>query len=77
MLKIHDHAKKFWTEIEFEVKDKAGNIGNWTMRWNAKSLESDGNVYVILINNHYLFTKQHRPTLGKWKKEKTLRVMPV
>lgn len=69
MLKIHDHAKKFWTEIEFEVKDKAGNIGNWTMRWNANSLESDGNVYIILINDLYLFTKQHRPALGKWKKD--------
>lgn len=69
ILKIHDHAKKFWTEVEFEVKDKAGNIGNWTMRWNANSLESDGNVYVILVNDHYLFTKQHRPALGKWKKD--------
>lgn len=69
ILKIHDHAKKYWTEVEFEVKDKSGIKGNWTMRWNANSLESDGNIYVILIDGLYLFTKQHRPVLGKWKKD--------
>ena len=69
ILNIHDHAKKFYTEVEFEVVTKTSSHSNWTIRWNANSLESDGNIFVIIINGLFLLTKQHRPALNKWKKE--------
>lgn len=68
IIAIHDHSKKYWTEIEFEVKDWTKKISIVTLRWNINSLESDGNVYVVLINEHYLLSKQHRLSMGKWKK---------
>ena len=68
ILKIYNHYKNFGTDVEFETKDWTKKPGQWLLRWTANSLESDGNIFVIIVNEHYLFSKQHRPTMGKWKK---------
>lgn len=68
ILAIHDHNKKYDTAIEFEARDWTKRVLHWTLYWSVNSLESDGNVYVLIVNDQYLLTKQHRPALGKWKK---------
>ncbi|HTK04346.1 MAG TPA: NUDIX domain-containing protein [Candidatus Eisenbacteria bacterium] len=66
---IYDHSKRFFTDVKFTVLLPSGDPGEFTVRFNANGLSSDGAVFVTLVNGKFAIVKQWRPSLGRWMYE--------
>jgi len=66
---IFDHSKDFFTDIKFATLFPNGKPGEFTVRFNANSLTSDGVVLVVLVNGRFAIVKQWRLPLGRWTYE--------
>ncbi|HEY9785300.1 MAG TPA: hypothetical protein V6D17_07860 [Candidatus Obscuribacterales bacterium] len=66
---IHDHSKRFFTDVKFAVKFPNGTEGAFTVRFNANGEVSDGAVLVVLVNGKFAIVKQWRLVLGQWTYE--------
>ena len=66
---IFDHSKDFFTDIKFATLFPNGKPGEFTVRFNANSLTSDGVVLVVILNGRFAIVKQWRLPLGRWTYE--------
>jgi len=66
---IYDHSSRFFTDVKFEVLLPAGGVGEFTIRFNANGLTSDGAVIVPIVNGRFAIVKQWRLPLGQWTYE--------
>src|SRR3990167_9498138 len=66
---IFDHSKDFFTDIKFATQFPSGQPGEFTVRFNANSLTSDGVVLVVILNGRFAIVKQWRLPLGRWTYE--------
>lgn len=64
-----DHAAKYFTDAILTVKFPSGKDGVYTVRFNAQSKNSDGAVFVVLVNGKFAIVKQWRVPLGRWTYE--------
>jgi hypothetical protein len=64
-----DHAKRFFTDAIFTVRFPNGKDGVYTVRFNANSANSDGAVFVVLLNGKFVIVKQWRLPLSRWTYE--------
>lgn len=69
ILELHDHSKRFFTDVKFEVRFPNGDKGAFTVRFNANGATSDGAVVVVLVNGRFAIVKQWRLPLGRWTYE--------
>lgn len=69
IIDIFDHSQRFFTDVKFEVKFPNGNLGAFTVRFNANGEVSDGAVIVAVINGKFAIVKQWRLPLGQWTYE--------
>lgn len=66
---IHDHSKRFFTDVKFTVIFPGDKLGEFTVRFNANGAKSDGAVFVTTINGKFAIVKQWRLPLGRWMYE--------
>lgn len=66
---VYDHSADFFTDVKFDVIFPNGTPGEYTIRFNANGLVSDGAVFVTLVNSRFAIIKQWRPALGHWMYE--------
>ncbi len=69
IIEIHDHSKRFFTDVKFAVALPGGKEGEFTVRFNANGQVSDGAVIVVLVNGLYAIVKQWRLPLAQWTYE--------
>ncbi len=66
---LHEHSKRFFTDVKFSVLFPGGKVGEFTVRFNANGLNSDGAVFVTVVNGKFAIVKQWRLPLGRWMYE--------
>jgi hypothetical protein len=66
---VHDHSRRFFTDVKFAVVFPNGSDGEFTVRFNANGAVSDGAVIVVLVNGKFAIVKQWRLPLGRWMYE--------
>jgi hypothetical protein len=66
---IYTHSSRFFTDVKFDVLLLGDKPAEFTVRFNANGLVSDGTVTVVLINGRFAIVKQWRTPLGKWTYE--------
>jgi len=69
IIKFYDESARFFTDVKFGVLMPGGNQGQFTVRFNANGLVSDGGVFVVLINGKFALVKQWRLPLQQWTYE--------
>jgi hypothetical protein len=69
IIKFYDENARFFTDVKFSVLMPGGNLGEYTVRFNANGLVSDGVVFVVLINDKFALVKQWRLTIQQWTYE--------
>jgi hypothetical protein len=69
IVEVFDHSQRFFTDIKFAVTFPNGATGQFTVRFNARGIISDGDVLSVLINGRFAIVKQWRVPLGKWTYE--------
>lgn len=68
-LMIFDDNERFFTDITFKMKAPNGSEFTYKLRFNANSLESDGAVLPVVLNNRFFLIKQWRTPLGEYTVE--------
>lgn len=66
---VFDHSARFFTDVKFSVRFPGDKPGEFTVRFNANGLASDGAVFVTLVNGKFAIVKQWRLPLGRWMYE--------
>lgn len=66
---IYDHSRRFFTDVKFDVIFPGGKSGEFTVRFNANGLVSDGAVIVALVNGKFAIVNQWRVPLQQWTYE--------
>lgn len=69
IIAIHEHSKRFFTDVQFAVRFPNTSEGQFTVRFNANGIRSDGAVIVVLLNGLFVIVKQWRLPLGQWTYE--------
>jgi len=69
IIKFYDESKRFFTDVKFSVIMPGRISGEFTVRFNANGLVSDGSVFVVMINGKFVIVKQWRLPLQQWTYE--------
>lgn len=69
IVEFFEHSKRFFTDVKFWVEFPGGKHGEFTVRFNAAGVVSDGAVIVVTINGKFAIIKQWRLPLGQWTYE--------
>lgn len=69
IIEVHDHSKRFFTDVRFAVIMPNGSNGEFTVRFNANGATNDGAVIVTIVNGKFAIVKQWRVPLARWTME--------